>query len=290
MLTATTTLAARIEAAEADTAAAFARAAGKSGRKVWIEPVAGGTAVYGAPGDPFNKVAGLGFAPLDAAALDALEQAYDARGAEMRIELSSLANPAIASLLTRRGFVLAGYENVLGLTLSSDAVSAFARERQAAIERGILISPTDDTRAWIGTVAEGFASLDTFDGPRPTESFARESLARIFEEFSEAPGCRLFLARRGGEPAGGGALRIVAGLAQLAGASTLPSHRRRGVQSALLRARLVDAAGAGCDLAIVTTEPASKSQENVQRAGFTLLYVRAILTRPSAAGDSGVRS
>ena len=69
------------------------------------------------------------------------------------------------------------------------------------------------------------------------------------------------------------------GLAQLAGASTLPLHRRRGVQSALLRARLLDAASRGCDLAVVTTEPASKSQENAQRAGFTLLYPRAILVR-----------
>ena len=70
------------------------------------------------------------------------------------------------------------------------------------------------------------------------------------------------------------------GLAQLSGASTLPAHRRRGVQSALLRARLLDAADSGCDLAVVTTEPASKSQQNVQRAGFALLYARAVLIRP----------
>jgi hypothetical protein len=281
MLTSTTTLAARIERAEADTAAAFGRAAARPGRDIFIEPIAGGTAVYGAPGDPFNKIAGLGFAPLEAAALHRLEQLYDTRRAEMRVELSSLADPAVAAMLTRRGYALIGYENVLGLTLTPDVVSALARERQAGVERGILIAATDDTRAWIRIVAGGFASLDTFDGPPPTESVGRESLERIFEEFSAAPGCRLFLARRGGEPVGGGALRIVSGLAQLAGASTLPPHRRRGVQSALLRARLVEAAHAGCDIAIVTTEPASKSQENVERAGFALLYVRAILVRPS---------
>jgi len=55
------------------------------------------------------------------------------------------------------------------------------------------------------------------------------------------------------------------------------------VQSTLLRARLVAAADAGCDLAIVTTEPASTSQANVQRAGCALLYVRAILVRPASA-------
>jgi hypothetical protein len=51
------------------------------------------------------------------------------------------------------------------------------------------------------------------------------------------------------------------------------------VQSALLRARLADAAARGCDLAVVTTDPGSKSQQNVQRAGFALMYSRAILVR-----------
>jgi GNAT superfamily N-acetyltransferase len=56
-------------------------------------------------------------------------------------------------------------------------------------------------------------------------------------------------------------------------------HRRRGVQSALLRTRLEIAGRAGCDVAVVTTQPGSKSQENVQKQGFELLYTRAILVR-----------
>ena len=40
------------------------------------------------------------------------------------------------------------------------------------------------------------------------------------------------------------------------------------------------AADFGPDLAVVTTQPGSKSQENVQRRGFALLYSRAILVRP----------
>jgi hypothetical protein len=277
MLIATTTLAARLERAEADTAAAFGRAAARPGRDVLVEAIGGGLAVYGAPGDPFNKIAGLGFAPLEPPALATLEARYDALHADMRVELSSLADPSVGAMLTTRGFRLVGYENVLGLALEAGTVAAFAREREIAVAAGIRVTPTEDTRAWIGVVAEGFASLDTFDGPPPTESFGRESLERIFAEFSAAPGCRLYVAHRDGALAGGGSLRIVDGLAQLAGASTLPPHRRRGVQSTLLRARLVEAARAGCDLAVVTTEPGSKSQANVQRAGFALLYVRAIL-------------
>ena len=49
--------------------------------------------------------------------------------------------------------------------------------------------------------------------------------------------------------------------------------------TALLTARLAHAAAAGCDIAVVTTQPGSKSQENMQRHGFDLLYTRAILVK-----------
>jgi len=84
--------------------------------------------------------------------------------------------------------------------------------------------------------------------------------------------------------AGGARLRMAEGIAQLTGAATAPAHRRRGVQTALLSARLADAAAAGCDIAVVTTQPGSKSQRNVQRQGFDLLYTRAVLVKqPRAA-------
>jgi GNAT superfamily N-acetyltransferase len=69
------------------------------------------------------------------------------------------------------------------------------------------------------------------------------------------------------------------GIAQLSGASTAPAHRRRGIQTALLSARLADAAAVGCGAAVVTTQPASRSQQNVQRRGFDLLYTRAVLVK-----------
>jgi len=289
VLFATTTLARRLEYAEADTAAAFAQRAGMSGAQIAITPVGGTHAVYGGPGQPFNKLAGLGFADgVDEASLDRLEAVYDAFGGEIRVEQSSLADPAIAATLTRRGYALVGYENVLGLALAPAVTASFENQCNAARAQGIEIAAAaaDETQLWIRTTAEGFLTPDAFDGPAPTESFARESVEQIFANFSAAPGCVLYFARRHGAIAGGGSLRLVDGLAQLAGASTLPPHRRHGVQSTLLRARLIAAAAAGCDLAVVTTEPGSKSQQNVQRAGFTLLYVRAILVRPAMPGPS----
>ena len=52
-----------------------------------------------------------------------------------------------------------------------------------------------------------------------------------------------------------------------------------GVQKALLQRRLADASAAGCTLAVVTTAPGTRSQDNVMRRGFELLYTRAILVK-----------
>jgi GNAT superfamily N-acetyltransferase len=85
-------------------------------------------------------------------------------------------------------------------------------------------------------------------------------------------GTRLFLAWRNGRPVGGGALETHDGVAALMAAGTLPAFRNQGIHTALLRARLLAAAEAGCDLAMVHTRPGAASQRNVLRAGFQWVY------------------
>ena len=94
-----------------------------------------------------------------------------------------------------------------------------------------------------------------------------------------AAGVTRYVALHDGVIVGGAGLRIAEGVAQLTCAATAPGHRRRGIHSALLSARLADAAAADCDVAVVTTQPESKSQENAQRRGFDLLYTRAVLVK-----------
>jgi len=281
MLMASRTMAARIERAESETAAAFAAGQRAAGTDVMIQDIGGGCAIFAGPGHPSSKLAGLGFAPLDEEAFARVERSYDARNAELRVELATLADPSVGILLTRRGYELVGYENVLGLALGAGLADSLAPAREADIAGGVIVSraAADETRPWIETVADGFSHPDQFDGPPPTESFDRHLIVEMFLASSQVSGMALYLARRDGTIAGGGSIRISNRLVQLSGAATLPAHRRRGVQSALLRARLIDAARQGCDLAVVTTEPGSKSQENVQRAGFALLYARAVLIR-----------
>lgn len=282
MLFASGTLARRLEQAEAgliqDGAAAARQRLGDA--QVVIVPVSGGVAVFVEPGSPFNKIAGLGFEGVpDEALLDEIEREFGARGAPIQMELSSLGDPAIAKLATRRGYELIGFENVLGLSLSPDT----AAPGPPAGPDTIAIRPVaaDQNRTWLDTVATGSLHPDAFDGPASHEAFDREALERVFTDTMAARSFERYLAWHAGEIAGGASLRVSDGVAQLCGAATLPAHRRRGVQSALLSHRLASAAERGCDIAVVTTQPGSKSQENVQRFGFALLYTRAILVKPS---------
>ena len=127
-------------------------------------------------------------------------------------------------------------------------------------------------------MVEGFACPDT-QGVGSHEQFPRDVLEQVLRDLTSGAGFVLYAATRGGEVAGGGSLCISERVAQLAGAATRPAHRRHGVQTALLAARLSRATKDGCDVAVITTQPGSKSQENAQRQGFDLLYTRAILVR-----------
>ena len=274
---ATSSLAGRIERAEVAlvASAAEACAARVPASQMINTRVAGGVAVFVEQGCPFNKIAGLGFdgVPSDAE-LDAIESGFADRGAPVQAEVSSLGDPGVVRQLTRRHYELVGFENVLGLDLR-------AWQAPAETGAGIDVQPAMDSegRIWLATVTDGFLQPDVSDGPAGHESFPRESLERIFGDSLRSTGMERYLARRDGVIAGGASLRAGDGVALLCGAATLPEHRRRGVQRALLYERLRLAIARGCDLAVVTTQPASKSQANVERVGFALLYVRAVLVK-----------
>lgn len=275
MLFASQDLAARIERAECGLLQDSVRAVAelRPERGATTLPLAGGVASYSGDGSPLNKVAGLGFGgALREGDLEAVERFYRDRGSPVQVELSSLADPDIAPLLTRRGYRLMAFENVLGRDLHTEAhVSRSGAD-------SIVVETTSDAsfELWLDTLVTGFMQPDG-DGAPAHESFMREALEEIIGDMASAPGLTRYLASHQGVPAGAASARVQDTIAQLTGASTLPAHRRRGVQNALLSRRLTDAAQAGCEVAIVTTQPGSLSQKNAQRNGFELLYTRAVL-------------
>jgi GNAT superfamily N-acetyltransferase len=273
-----TALAARIERVEAQLIAGASEAARRRGADTagFAVPVAGGVASFAEEGSPFNKVAGLGFDGMPSGAdLDEVERAFAACGAPVQVELAHLVDPEIGALLTGRGYRLESFENVLGLALEG----GHERVTPAGVE--VRPSGDDEFDAWLAVVAEGVAHPDT-QGVPWHEEFPREVYERAERDLAAA-GVTRYAALREGVLAGGASFRMAEGVAQLAGAATAPAHRRRGVQTALVSVRLADAAAAGCDVAVITTQPGSKSQQNAQRRGFDLLYTRAILVKQPPA-------
>ena len=89
---------------------------------------------------------------------------------------------------------------------------------------------------------DGFASPDTGVVSAPGEVYPREVLERVFEDMAGARGFTRYVALVDGEVACAGSMRLFEGVAQLCGAATRPRFRRRGLQTAMLHARLRDAA------------------------------------------------
>jgi GNAT superfamily N-acetyltransferase len=268
-----TALAGRIERTEAQLIARCSEAARRRvGTAGFVIPIAGGVASFAGEGSPYNKVAGLGFGGVpDWAALDEIEEAFADCGSPVQIELAQLADPAIGALLAGRGYRLESFENVLGRALSGGA--------ERVMPPGVEVRPSgaEEFETWLDVVAEGSMHPDT-QGVPWHEEFSREAIIGA-ERDSAAAGDVRYAALRDGIIVGGATMRMAEGVAQLTGAATAPAHRRRGVQTALLSARLADAAAAGCDVAVITTQPGSKSQQNAQRQGFDLLYTRAVLVK-----------
>jgi GNAT superfamily N-acetyltransferase len=133
-------------------------------------------------------------------------------------------------------------------------------------------------------------ALDVVDVDTPAR---RAAFARIVREayglpeaveprLSRAPeaGWECLLAVDGEEAAGAAALYVEEGIGYLGFAGTLPRHRGKGAQSALLAERIERAAKAGCDVLVTETgerrdDLPSNSYRNILRSGFEEVAVTA---------------
>ncbi len=260
-------LARRIEMAEAQAAIEGAQALRRlrpdSGATV--ERIAGGAAVFCGVNSPITQAVGIGLAgAVSEEEMKLLEEFYFSRGDAVRVELCPLADPSVMELFGKRGYRVTEFSNVLVRPLAPG-------ERRHAPSDGIAIARIQPQEAglWTRTVAQGFS-----------EQFpVTPELLEVLEVFAQSAGGECYLARVNGEVAGGATLGLRNGVGGLFGASTLPEFRNRGVQTALLRARLDRAAEAGCDIAASIAQPGSISHRNIERQGFYALYTRAKFER-----------
>ncbi len=227
------------------------------------EQVAGGTAFYGGPGYPSNQMVGMGlYGKVIAEDVDRVETFFFSRGVPSTIVVSPLADISLLRLLGQRSYGVVEFNSVLIRKIKAE--EPFHDPAGIVIER---VTPKT-VSAWMHAIAEGFAQEVTV---------AEE----VFGGFASLPGDLSFLARIGETVVGGGGGRIIpeAQIAALFGTATLPAYRNRGVQSALIECRLHEAALAGCEYAVVSTQPATGSQRNMERRGFRLAYTKLVMTR-----------
>ena len=266
-LHATPELARRVDRAEIDFCA-LASSTSPRGPADSLE-AGGGRALYAGPGSPLNKVLGLGLgAAATDADLDAIAAFYRERDAPVQIELCPLAQPGLSARLSSRGYVVQGFENELGRRMD-------VPRPLAPPPRGVTIgraSPEQDD-LWVDVTSRGFGAPEGTNA-EPDET-AVSALSTIMRHFTH-PALTRYLAWVDGEPAGGAAAWVSAGVLGVFGTATVVRFRGRGVQAAVAAATLAGA-GPGVDFASATTAPGSQSQRNFERLGFQVLYTRALL-------------
>ena len=269
MLFADLALARRLETTDALAGVEFARAWARLNSfagDVFL-PVAGGYAGFGGIDSPLTQAFGLGLnGPVTEADMAAMEEFFRAHGSAVNIETCPLADPSLPKLLNERGYHPIEYSNV------------FVRELTEADSRA-WPDPTSKVRVRRAgqDEAESYSILVTKSFFENVE--IPQGLLDVFLSCFHAERAFFFLAEVDGVAAGGGMMSVHQRVASLGGAGTLPEFRNRGVQQALLLARLAAAAESGCDLAMVATGPGSGSQRNVERQGFRVVYTRVKFLR-----------
>jgi len=115
--------------------------------------------------------------------------------------------------------------------------------------------------------------LEAFGAPAP----AVESNAAPLIVAAERCGGRFYVVELDGRRAAAAILTTWGDDAYLAMAGTLPDFRGRRCQSALIHARVADAAAAGCELVVATSAFPSSSHRNLERCGLHTAYTKPVL-------------
>jgi GNAT superfamily N-acetyltransferase len=139
---------------------------------------------------------------------------------------------------------------------------------------GIDITLIDATLegAWVHAFKSGFGTRKASEHSEIDSKLAQIALYR--------PGSSCFIARQRGEVIGTGSLVVRQDaegwrIGTLYLASTAPHARGRGVQHALVQARLEAARNAGCDA--VTTQAKPGGTTALERQGFGVMYTKVVL-------------
>lgn len=230
------------------------------------EEICGGHMVFAGLGSPIGRATGVGLdRPITVGDLDRIEQFYRERKAPSQVDLCPLHGPEVFELFKDRGYSIAELNNVLYRKLDPAEKSPPAPEG-CTIRR----SPAEEAELTGAIVESAFFP----DG-------APEPFRGLIAPLYQMEGALAFVAAIDDKPVACGTGLVIPQhkVFALCGAGTLAPFRGRGLQTALLQARMSAAAQAGCEYAVVVTQGGTTSQRNAERLGFKVAYSKVTVIK-----------
>ena len=230
------------------------------------EEICGGHMVFAGLGSPIGRATGAGLdRPFTAEDLDRVEQFYRDHKAPSQVDLTPLHEPGVFELFKERGYAIAELNNVLYRKLDAKeefpTPPAYCKIRRSNSEEADVTGAIVESAFFPDGAPEGFRGLIA---PLYQMESALAFVATV-DDKRVACGTGIVIPQH----------RVFA----LCGAGTLAGYRGRGLQTALLRARMTAAVAAGCEYAVVVTQGGSASQRNVQRLGFRVAYSKVTVIK-----------
>jgi ribosomal protein S18 acetylase RimI-like enzyme len=261
-------LARRFEACEEMPQVLYARVFQKTRPEIEAaeEEICGGHMIFAGVGSPIGRATGLGLDRAFAAEdLDRVEHFYRSHHAPAQVDLCPLHDPAVFEMCRQRGYGIAELNNVLYRWLDPKEMFP-APPAGCAIRRG----RAEEARELGGIVETAFFP----DG-------APEAFRDLLTPLYQMEGALTFAASVEGKMVACGAGLVISEhrVFAICGAGTAAEFRGRGLQTALLQARLTAAAKAGCEYAVVVTQGGTISQRNCERLGFRVAYSKVTVIK-----------
>jgi GNAT superfamily N-acetyltransferase len=231
------------------------------------EPLAGGLICFAGPGAHCNQGVALGMSgPVSGPEIDHLIHFYESRGFQPQLELCPYAHRSLIEGLGVRTFVIKDFETVLARDMTVPLDAQIPAEIQIS-----QVNPDDEAQieTFLRIVVDGFGVPNV------------EAFGRMVKKAFHYPNTFAYLASIDGIPAAGGSCELSAPCGALFGMTTLEKFRNRGLQRALMIARLAAAQQSNCKYVTIGSKPDSPTGRNALRLGFQVAYTKAILIRPA---------
>lgn len=247
-----------------------------------VEEISGGHMIFAGLNSPIGRAVGMGFnGPVTVPELDRVEQFYQAHGAPAQLDLCPLSDSSLLELVKERDYGIVELNNVRYLRIANPGGKTLPSKHEPSDPpSGVEIrrATKEDASTLSSIVSRSFFE----DGNIP------EGFGDLLTPMYEFPGSLTYAAFVDGEPAAAAAGLMIPEhrILALFGAGTLPAFRGRGIQTALLRARIRAAAEAGCEYAVIVTLGGTTSERNSARLGFQCAYSKATVIRKWPAQKS----